>query len=531
MKVAHVNTWDVAGGAATAMYRWHRALVDGGVDSSVLCCVKSLDDSTIFSDVDLISEKRTAYADIVQSAYLDANRTLISNTHFSHPFGRYRIREHPALRQADIVHLHWFSHFVDLSDLVALKQAGKTIVLTPHDLWALTGGCHFPGECRQFLNQCYPCPLLKEDPVAFIPACQQAKTEVLTNILDSIICPSHWISTEFAAHQKFSGVPRSVVPYCLDEQSLCPQDKLAARKEIGISPERFVVLFVAHHVNELRKGFGSFMELLQRLSGYRAFAKEYRSSLKFLIIGSYPPNMPVNTDFDVEACGYLSDRAVLRRYFSAGDLLLYTGHQDNLPNVILESLACGTPVLAFKAGGVPDMLEDGVNGFLAPVGDVEQLEQILRKLVADRAILNSMNAACVQSVMQKFSPSAIRPQLLQCYDTISHQSTSKRPLDLLASKDKYSEIPSEVASAAYGLAARELRELQGELRQVERDQPEKESLIVTVSQELERQSRSLRKEVTPIQELEMNRLNLSPVSRWARYLYLQIVDTIRAFKK
>jgi len=521
MKVVHVNTWDVAGGAATAMYRWHRALVDGGADSSVLCCVKNSDDPTVFSDVNLISENRAAYADIVQSAYLDSNRTPISNTHFSHPFGKYGIREHHIVKAADIVHLHWFSHFVDLSDLLALKRAGKTVVLTPHDLWAVTGGCHFPGECRQFLSQCYPCPLLEEDPVAFVPACQQVKTEVLTNILDGIICPSHWISTEFAAHANFCRVPRSVVPYCLDEQNFGPEDKLVARKEIGIAPEKLVILFVAHHVNELRKGFGSFMDLLQRLASNAAFVKEHRSSLKFVIIGSYPKSMPLNTDFDVELCGFVSDRAKLRRYFSAADLLLYTGNQDNLPNVIIESLACGTPVLAFRAGGVPDMLEERVNGFMAPVGDTEQLERILRNLVADRTVLGSMATACVHSAMQKFSPSAILPQLLQCYDTILHQRTSKSSLDVLTSKQKYSEIPSEVTAEAYALAARKLREFQRELQEVSRDGQEKEKLISTISQELERDSRNIRNQTKTISHLES-------VTGWLRYQFRRIVDTIKS---
>src|SRR4029077_3191117 len=182
MKVVHVNTWDVAGGAATAMYRWYRALIDGGIESSVLCRTKSLDDPTVFSDVNLISERRASYADIVQSAYLDSNRTPVSNTYFSHPYGKYRIRDHNVVKDADVIHLHWFSQFIDLADLVALKEAGKTIVLTPHDLWAVTGGCHFPGECRRFLSKCYPCPLLENDPAAFVPHCQQVKTEVLTNI-------------------------------------------------------------------------------------------------------------------------------------------------------------------------------------------------------------------------------------------------------------------------------------------------------------------------------------------------------------
>jgi glycosyltransferase involved in cell wall biosynthesis len=529
MKVVHVNTWDVFGGAATAMYRWHRALVDDGIDSSVLCCTKSSDDPTVFSDVNLISEKRASYSDSVQSAYFDSNRTSVSNTHFSHPYGKYRIREHRAIKQADVIHLHWFSQFVDLSDLVALREAGKTIVLTPHDLWAITGGCHFPAECRQFLSKCYPCPLLENDPVAFVPHCQQVKTEVLTNTLDGIICPSHWISTEIAAHPRFSRVPLSVVPYCLDEQNLFPEDKLVARKAIDIAPEKFVVLFVAHHVNELRKGFGSFLDLLQRLSSNPGFVEEHRSSLKFLIIGCSTENVSVKTDFEVEVCGFLSDRAALRRYFSAANLLLYTGNQDNLPNVILESLACGTPVVAFKAGGVPDMLEDGVNGFMAPVGDIEQLERILRKLVEDRAISGSMTTACVQSAIRKFSPKVIRPQLLQCYDTISRQRTGRSPLDVPGPKQKYSEIPSDVAQAIYELTAKRMRDLERELQEVRWHQQEKEKLIIRISEELERlsrdiqqQARTIQEQARTIQEQASIVADLQSVTGWLRRVFNRI---------
>jgi glycosyltransferase involved in cell wall biosynthesis len=503
MKVVHVNTWDVTGGAATAMYRWHRALVDGGIDSSVLCCSKSSDDPTVFSDANLISKQRSSRSDIVQSAYFESNRTSVSNTYFSHPYGKYRIRDHRVIKGADVIHLHWFSHFIDLLDLVALREGGKTIVFTPHDLWGATGGCHFPGDCRRFLTTCYPCPLLESDPVSFVPRCQEFKTAVLSNVLDEIICPSKWISTEIALHPAFARVPISVVPYCLDKHNLSPEEKLTARNAIGIAPERFVVLFVGHYVNELRKGLASFLDLLRRLAANTNFFQQHRSSLKFLIIGNNSEGLPVQAAFDVESCGFIADRTILQRYFSAADILLYTGTQDNLPNVILESLACGTPVLAFRTGGVPDIVEHGVNGYMVPPGDLEELDRALRNLIENRAVLERMSVSCMRSATQKFGPQMIFPQLLNRYEAaVSLRRGSSRPLNLASTAREHAEIPNDIAWASHELVAKTLKDLQSQTQELGRALQEKGRLIVSMSENIERLSQNAQQQEGMIEKLE-----------------------------
>jgi Glycosyl transferases group 1 len=192
-----------------------------------------------------------------------------------------------------------------------------------------------------------------------------------------------------------------------------------------------------------------------------------------------------------------------------------------LPNVILESLACGTPVAAFQAGGVPDMLEDGVNGFMAPVGDIEQLERILRKLIDKRDLLASMAASCAQSVRRKFSPSVIQPQLVQCYDAISRQPAKGSPLDIPASQQKYSEIPSEVAWGTCELAGKRLRDLQQELHEARWAQPEKKQRLGTVSSEQEKNDCDTSGRARTASAPES-------VIAWLRYRFRKIVDAIKS---
>lgn len=289
---------------------------------------------------------------------------------------------------ADVLQLHWVAGFLDYGAFFRWLPEKTRLVWTLHDMNAFTGGCHYDAGCGRFTQGCGACPALgsrqDEDLSAQVWRRKQKSLEALPAGKLHIVTPSRWLAEQAKRSALLSRFPRSVIPYGLDTDVFRPRDPHAERERLGIPLRSKVILFLADGVSDPRKGCDL---LLQALAGITD-----SPDLFLLTLGRGEP---------VEFRGFphvhldaVADDSRLSSVYSAADVFVAPSLQDNLPNTVLESMACGTPVVAHSAGGIPEAVRQNETGFLVPSGDVAELGSAIRRVLENDSMRADMSRNC-----------------------------------------------------------------------------------------------------------------------------------------
>jgi glycosyltransferase involved in cell wall biosynthesis len=401
MRVVHVSTLESRGGAARAAHGLHAGLVDAGVDSRMLVAHRQSDDPRVeVLEPDPADERlwRT-----IEAHWIRGNRTPLSNTWFSSGGLGARVARHRLIEDADIIHLHWIAGLVAIEDLEAILALGKPVVWTFHDEWGYTGGCHYAAGCGGWRTACDACPQLARDPHGLVAWQFSAKRAAYARGRIAVVTPSAWLSARVRESALLAHCTVDTVPYSVDLEVFAPSRRESGRARLGLSPDDAVVLFSADGAAERRKGFAELAEALGMITAPRP---------RLLVLGdSRGVRLPEGAD----CVGHLADRVALAEVVAASDIYALPSLEDNLPNGILEALACGTTCVAFDAGGVPDMLRDAPCGYLAKTGSVNALARALSAALGELARLRSDRAALRAYAESRYSPDLQAERLLQIY--------------------------------------------------------------------------------------------------------------------
>lgn len=374
LKILTLNVSDASGGAARAAYRIHQAVNMAGVESLLLVKNKSLTDPSVLSVGSF--DRKYLFSGI--SRYV---HNKIQNKIQQTRWRPYAKREdvylsdlrsssiHGALQKIDfdILHLHWINlHFLDLREL---RKLNKPIVWTLHDCWPFTGICHYFYDCERYKQSCGSCPHLKSNNPNDLSAQVWTKKADYYNGLNlHIVTPSHWLANAARESSLFAQFPVTVIPNPIDTSYFSPGSKVESCKTLGISPDRKYILFGAMNaVNDRNKGFAEFCTAMQYLE--LNFDVEHT---EVLVFGSTDePEMGLKS-LSVKHLGMLHDQKLLAAY-RAADAMVVPSLSENLSNIIMESMACGTPVVGFNIGGNKDLIEHLGNGYLAKPFDTSEL--------------------------------------------------------------------------------------------------------------------------------------------------------------
>lgn len=309
-----------------------------------------------------------------------------------------RISEIPGMDAADIIQLHWISGTVDICRDVDFLR-GRPIVWTLHDMNPFTGGCHYAEDCRGFERHCGACPQLGSTGEKDLSREQWIRKKTACRELDiTVVCPSNWLAGEVRRSSLLGRADVRVIPNGVPTEVFRPLNRQAIRQSLGLRPDEFVLLFGADNLQTRRKGFAELtaaLELLRPEGGaaFRLLTFGHTGSVDF---GSLP--------VPVEHLGVLRTPGEVALACNAADCLLMPTLADNLPNVVLEAMACGLPVAGFATGGVPDMVEDGATGLLVPTGDSRGLAAAVTELRALPAeTMRQMRLRCRQTVLSRFT--------------------------------------------------------------------------------------------------------------------------------
>lgn len=362
VRLLHISQSDCEGGANRAAFRLHRALMKSGAQSKFYAGRKLTDEH------DVAGQTRRELSDVI--AYLNAAPLKLYRYRRGDPFSAInlsygRLRQ-PLIADADVVILHWIAGaFLRPEQLLSIR---KPLIWRLSDLWPFTGGCHYSGGCRGFEAHCGTCPCLGSQSATDLSSYGYRLRASAYSALDlTIAAPSRWIAEEARASSLFGDKRIEVVPTGIDVEIFRPYDKARARSSLNLPMDRRIVLFGALGATEdPRKGYKQLQQSLHRLAD-NSDSQHMLAIVGSSNLGDQSHLMPA-TYF-----GCVESEERMAMLYSAADVVVAPSLEDNLPNVVLEALACGTPVVAFAAGGIPDAIDHERNGWLAAVGDAEDL--------------------------------------------------------------------------------------------------------------------------------------------------------------
>lgn len=266
----------------------------------------------------------------------------------------------PVLDGADVVHFHWVVGMFDLAHVDAL--ADKPMVWTLADMNAFTGGCHYSEGCEGYRQDCRACPLLGGSDLAH-ESWERKLTAYRRLRRLHIVCPSQWMADHVSRSALLGDKPVHVIPNAFPIDRLAPTNRMVARAKLGLPLDRKLLLFGADSLANKRKGREWLQQALEQL------ARRGRSNIEVVLFGSGTIDLPL----PVHRLGHIADEVRLALAYSSADAFLFPSAEDNAPLTVGESLLCGTPVVAFPVGNVPDLLRHRDTGYIARARDAADL--------------------------------------------------------------------------------------------------------------------------------------------------------------
>lgn len=397
MKIVLLNTHDLQGGAARAAYRLHQGLQSIGLDSQMLVQTKISDDRTVIgSDTKL--EKgwkkiRPILATIPLQLY--PNRDPVP---YSVSWLPSNINSKIESIAPDVINLHWIGG--GYFPIEAIAKLKKPVIWTLHDMWAFTGGCHYSGKCDRYTKSCGACPQLNSNKDWDLSRwVWQRKAKAWKDLNRTIVASSNWLAKCASVSSLFQDLPIKVIPNGIDTNKYKPIAQSLAREVLNLPQNKQLVLFGAMSAtSDRRKGFHLLQPALLYLS-----QSGWQDKLEIVIFGASEPINPPNLGSKCHYLGRLNDDISLVLAYNASDVMVVPSLQDNLPNTVMESLACSTPCVAFDIGGMPDMIEHQQNGYLARPFEVEDLARGIAWVLEDKEQHCKLGVRARQKVEQEFA--------------------------------------------------------------------------------------------------------------------------------
>jgi len=309
-------------------------------------------------------------------------RTEVSNTLFTADWPAWDLVDHPTVAAADLVNVHWVAGFVAAAGIRRLVESGRSVAWTLHDMRPFTGGCHYAGGCTGYLRDCAACPQLARA-LAALPARALARARRrLAGVPLAFIAPTRWLADEVRRSSLFDETSHRVlvIPNGIDLARYRPGDRQAARRRLGLPAEGLAILLGSVSLAERRKA----ADLAAGAVARAAAELSRRGTAARPVVVTYGSGELTIPGVACRHLGRLDEAGVLEA-LHASDVHLTMAREDNLPNTVMEALACGLAVVATRTGGHPEMIGDGVEGWLVPVDDAAAAAATLVRLAEDPA--------------------------------------------------------------------------------------------------------------------------------------------------
>ena len=406
MKVLLLTTYP-HGGAGIACRRLQAALHVCGVSASLLTANE-------------VGSKWPFYAERLSFLPYERDKSVrfsFSLANFGHDLTR-----HPLIQEADVIHLHWINQgFLSLQNIHQLAALDKPVVWTLHDMWAFTGGCHYSAACDHYKTSCGNCPCLRfSGPEDLSKRIWMRKKKLFPENIRIVTC-SNWLadvarSSNLLQHFAIQSIPNPIDITVF--QPVVDSERRRFRQHLGIKPGSMVLLFVAMKIADQRKGFQFLVEALQ------VVRKNHPGLvIELLVLGKSEPGELAALPYPVHALGMVTETGKLTQAYAAADVFVIPSLEDNLPNTVMEALACGTPVVGFNTGGIPEMVGHCQEGYIAPQGNSALLAEGVRWVLQHPApAMEQLRHAARRKVETCYADPVIARQYIALYEQALQES-------------------------------------------------------------------------------------------------------------
>ncbi len=412
MRVLIVNTSERTGGAAVAANRLMDALNNNGVKAKMLVRDKTTEDITVVGLPHSLKQRWN---------FLWERWCVFWHLHFSRlhlweidmATAGSDITKTREFQEADVIHLAWVNQgMLSLKGIRKILKSGKPVVWTMHDLWAATGICHYARGCNRYASTCGNCPLLphkggKHDLSAKI---FRRKKDLYSAGGISFVSCSKWLEKQAKESALFVGQRITNIPNPIDTHMFCPQDRAEARLRAGLPADKHIILFVSQRVTDERKGMAYFVQAVDKLLEHHP---EMKDTTAIAILGGHSEE--VHFSLPSYSLGYVSDERRIVSIYNSVDVFVLPSLEDNLPNTIMEAMACGVPCVGFKVGGIPEMIDHMKNGYVASYRDADDLAAGMHWALCD-ADAAALQKECVQKVMHHYSQNVVAMKYIEVYN-------------------------------------------------------------------------------------------------------------------
>jgi glycosyltransferase involved in cell wall biosynthesis len=295
---------------------------------------------------------------------------------------------------------------------------GKKVIFTLHDMWAFTGHCAYSNDCERWRQGCGKCPYRESYPAIVLDGSAiewRLKNWAYSKCSMVVVTPSKWLA-DLARQSILGRFEVHNIANGLDLRVFKPHDQEEARIELGLPRQATVLMFSANKLDNKRKGAAALIGALWKLP------ESMRGDVCLLTFGDLdrPPEIPPG--MQAVNLGYVREDAIKAKAYSAADVFILPSLADNAPIVIQESLACGTPAIAFPVGGIPEMVIDGETGLLTDRADEQSLYDVLRTALSNVALLRGMRNSCRRFAVLYFDATTQATKYMRVYESAPHQA-------------------------------------------------------------------------------------------------------------
>ena len=405
MRVLIVNTSERTGGAAVAANRLMMALNNNGVKAKMLVRDKESDSLTVVG---------LPKSPMLNWHFLWERLVIFFHCRFSrkHLFeidlansgsDITKLRE---FQEADVIHLHWINQgMLSLSGIRKILKSGKPVVWTMHDIWPATAICHLTLNCRNFTTHCHNCRLLpgKGSSSDLSTSVWRKKEKMLEDSSIYFVTCSHWLEQEAKASALLRGQKIVSIPNPIDTHIYHSGDKQTARKNLGLPEDKRLILFVSQRVTNKNKGMDYLIDACRQMEDY-----------ELVILGGHAEEVVDQLPLKAHPLGYVNDERRIVEIYQAVDVFVLPSLSENLPNTIMEAMACGVPCVGFKVGGIPEEIDHKRNGYVAEYRDSDDLARGIRWILSE-ADYDQLSQEAVRKVAHSYSQQSVAISYLDVY--------------------------------------------------------------------------------------------------------------------
>lgn len=414
MRVLIVNTSENTGGAAVAANRLKEALNNNGIKAKMLVRDKESDDITVaqlnkswHQKWDFLWERFVIY---MRLHFKRDNLFLIDIANAGTDITKTR-----EFKEADVIHLSWINQgMLSLKGIRKILESNKPVVWTMHDLWPASSICHYARNCRNYEKQCGNCPLLPGNGSSNDLSARiwKKKRKILERNSILFVTCSRWLADKAKKSGLLSRQKVISIPNPIDSRAFTKENREEARLYAGLPEGKKLILFVSQRVTDKRKGMDYFITAINKMVEAHP---EMKDNCGIAILGGKAEELADKLPLPSYPLGYVSEEKKIASIYNSVDLFVLPSLEDNLPNTIMEAMACGVPCVGFNTGGIPEMIDHLKNGYVAEYKSSDDLARGIHWVLSE-ADHQSLSNEAMKKVNQCYSQYAVAMKYIEAYN-------------------------------------------------------------------------------------------------------------------